>query len=348
MNGRDKTYAVPTQYDGESCRLWRNLGDGKFEDVTDAAGVRNDEGKSLGVAVADLGNDGWPDLVVANDTQPNYVYRNEKGRFVECGMSAGVAYDGNGRARAGMGIDFAPLGPEGRACFAIGNFSGEPVAFYEETQSGRGFFSDRAGTRGITLVTHPVLTFGLLFLDADLDGRADILLANGHIEPTVQETHKDIPYAQPEQLLRCLAGGAFADVTKLVGDDLQRPRVARSAAAADLDGDGDLDLCLTTNGGPPALLRCDLEDAPRRSLRVRLRGKAPALDAIGAKVTVTVAGRASTQWVRAGSGYLGQSEPVLTFGLGDAGKADRVEIVFPDGTSVTREDAGPGTIDAEP
>jgi hypothetical protein len=289
-----------------------------------------------------------PDLAIANDTQPNYLYRNEGGRFRECATSAGVAFDRNGLARAGMGIDFAPLGPERKWCFAIGNFSGEPVSLYEETKGGGGFFFDRADPAGISLATLPSLTFAVHFLDADLDGRADLLLANGHIEPQIQETQKDITYAQPTQLLRGLDGGRFADVTSLVGPDLQRPRVARSMAYADVDGDGDLDLCVTSNGGPATLLRCDLEDAPARSLRVRVHGKAPGTDALGARVTATVAGRPQTQWVRTGSGYLGQSELTLTFGLGGAGSAEKVEVRWPDGTSKSFENVAHGVLDASP
>ena len=346
MLGKNRSYAIPRQYHGESCRLWRNLGGGKFEDATDAAGVRNDKGKSLGVAVTDFGDDGKPDIVIANDTQPNYVYRNEGGRFRECGTTAGVAFDSNGLARAGMGIDFAPVGPDGKWCFAIGNFSGEPVSLWEETKAGTSNFFDQSGNSGIALVTHPMLTFAVCFLDADLDGRADLLLANGHIEPQIQETQKDVSYAQPTQLLRGLAGGSFADVTKLVGGDLQRPRVGRSMALADVDGDGDLDVCVTANGGPATLLRCDLEDAAVRSLRVRVHGKAPATDALGAKVTVTVGGRPQTQWVHTGGGYLGQSELTLTFGLGGAGSASKVEVRWPDGTSKTYDNVPHGVLDA--
>jgi hypothetical protein len=348
MNGKDKSYAIPTQYRGESCRLWRNVGGGKFEDATDAAGVRNDKGKSLGVAIA-YDAEGTPSIYVANDTQPNYCYKNDgKGKFTECAERAGFAFDGACRARAGMGIDFAPVGPDGKLCFAIGNFSGEPLSLWRESQPGRGFFQDHATDAGIALVTQPVLKFAVCFVDADLDGRADLLLANGHIEPTVQQTQKDIPYAQPTQLLRALEGGKFADVTDLVGDALKSPRVARSMALADVDGDGDVDVCLTTNGGASVLLRCDLEDAAARSLRVRVRGKAPATDALGAQVRVTAGGRTQTQWVHTGGGYLGQSELTLTFGLGGAGKASRVEIRWPDGATKTFYDVPHGVLDAKP
>jgi hypothetical protein len=346
MLGKNRTYAIPTQYRGESCRLWRNAGGGKFVDATDAAGVRNDKGKSLGVAIA-YDADGRPAIYVANDTVPNFCWRQD-GRhvFTECAETSGFAYDGNGRARAGMGIDFAPVGADGKLRFAIGNFSGEPLSLWEESRAGKGFFQDQATFAGIALVTQPCLKFAVLFFDADLDGRADLLLANGHIEPTIQETQKDIPYAQPTQLLRGLEGGQFADVTKLVGEALSRPRVARSAAVADVDGDGDLDVCLTTNGGAPVLLRCDLENAAARSLRVRVRGKPPGTDALGAKVTVTVGAKSLTQWVRSGGGYLGSSEPTLTFGLGDAGRASSVEVRWPDGTTKTFADVPHGVLEA--
>ncbi len=347
LNGRDKTYAIPTLYHGESCRLWRNVGGGKFVDATDAAGVRNDKGKSLGVAVVDLG-DGRPSLFVANDTQPNYLYRNDgDGKFTEVAEKCGVAYDGTGRARAGMGVDFAPLGADGKLCFAVGNFSGEPVSLWEATKAGGGFFVDHATNAGIALVTQPVLKFAVVFLDADLDGRPDLLLANGHIEPTIQETQKDIAYKEPTQLLRGVEGGKFVDVTSLVGDALATPRVARSIAIADVDGDGDLDVCITTNGGPPTLLRCDLENAAARSLRVHVKGKPPATDALGAKVTVTVGGRPQTQWVHSGGGYLGQSEFTLTFGLGDAGRAEKVEVRWPSGATKTFADVPHGLLEAQ-
>ena len=349
MNGRDKSYAIPKQYSGESCRLFRNLGGNRFEDVTDAAGVRNDEGKSLGVTVIDFNDDGKPDIAVANDTQPDYLYRNDGGgKFTEIGVKAGVGVDQvTARARAGMGIDGVWLPDSGKPSLVVGNFSGEPVSFFELLRDE--IFVNRADVSGVALATHHPLTFGLRFCDADLDGRPDLVLVNGHIEPTIQSVHADIPYAQELLLLRGVPGKRFVrfrDVSAEVGPDFTRPRVGRGLGLADIDGDGDVDLLVTTNGGAPALLRCDLDGAAARSLRVRVVGEAPGTDALGARVAVTHGGREQVQWVRTGSGYLVQSELTLTFGLGDDPTPARVTVRWPDGRERVFDDVPAGTLDA--
>jgi hypothetical protein len=335
MDGKTKSYAIPTQYQGESCRLWRNLGANKFEDVTDKARVRNDEGKSLGVCVLDLEDDGWPDLAVANDTQPNYLYRNNKdGTFTDIGVGT-IAYGPDGRARAGMGIDSGELANDGRLSIVIGNFSGEPASLFEQLSGKPHVFVTKADQYGVAVVTHPLLKFGLLVLDADQDGWNDILIANGHIEPTVQSVHKETPYAQPMQLLRNVKGRRFADVSAAVGADFVVPRVGRGLAAADVDGDGDLDLCETVNGGPPALFRCDGPE--NRALRVDVvRTNATPL---GAKVTVVSGGRSVSQRVRTGGSYLSLSETTLTFALPDGGPASRASVTV--GQSPPRSFEGP-------
>jgi hypothetical protein len=334
MDGKTKSYAIPTQYQGESCRLWRNLGGNRFEDATDRARVRNDEGKSLGVCVLDLEDDGWPDLAVANDTQPNYLYRNRKdGTFEEIGLDAGISHGPDGRVRAGMGIDSGTMAGDGPVTLAIANFSGEPVSFFEQLAGKPGILVNKADQYGVAVVTHPVLKFGILFLDADQDGYGDLLIANGHIEPTVQAVHKETPYAQPMQLLRNVRAKRFVDVSRSAGADFVAPRVGRGLAAADLDRDGDLDLCETVNGGPPAILRCDL--AERRSLRVGLRGRAPGTGALGAKVTALFGDRKAVQHVRTGSSYLSLSEPVLTFGLGDGPMPSRILVRWPGGAETS-------------
>ncbi|MCG3135772.1 MAG: hypothetical protein HMLKMBBP_03528 [Planctomycetes bacterium] len=346
LNGKDKTYATPDVYAGESCRLWRNLGGNRFEDVTVKSGLLNDDGKSLGVAVTDLDGDRRPDFVIANDKQPNYVWcQREGGRFEECGTGTGIAYGPDGRARAGMGIDAAVVGEKDRTFFAIGNFSGEPVGLWEWRGT---IFTNKSDVARIAEPTLPSLTFAVRFLDADLDGRQDLVIANGHIEPSIQEIHADIPYPQRIQFLRQLGDGTFTELRTL-GPAAETPRVHRGVATADVDGDGDLDLCVTVNGGAPVLLRCDLADASKRSLRVRVEGKAPATDALGAVVVVKPpkpgAGR-MIQRVTSGAGYLCDSERTLTFGLGASASPVTVEVTWPDGHSRTFEGVGPGLLRA--
>jgi hypothetical protein len=221
---------------------------------------------------------------------------------------------------------------------AVGNFSREAVNLYENVGA---VFLNRAATSGVARASLHPLTFGLRFLDADLDGHPDLLLVNGHIEPTVNEVQKDITYAQPPQLLRGVAGRKFQDVSAHLGDAFNQPVVGRGLAVADVDGDGDLDLCISVNGGPPRLLRCEVQDAARRSLRIRVRGPAPGTDAFGARVDVVCDGAKQVQWVRSGGSFLSQSELTLTFGVPLDGKSS-VTVTFPAGDTVTREELSPG------
>ena len=335
MDGMTKSYATPQHYEGESCRLYRNAGSGgRFADVTEAAGVLNPDGKSLGVAVTDFNNDGWPDLVVANDTQRNFLYRNEgDGTFVDIAVRAGVAFDEAGRARAGMGIDVADLDGQGRWSIVIGNFAHEPLALF--TRIGDDLFQDRAGAARLSRPTLVPLTFGVAFADFDLDGNLDIVAANGHIEPGINGVRREQTFAQRPQLFLGDGSGGFIDASDLVGIDFQEPVVGRGVATADIDGDGDLDLLLTANGGVPRLFRNDLAGAT--GFGVRLVGAGPNRDALGALVTVYAAGRTQRRFVATGSSYLSQSmlSPLL-FGLGDASVADSIVVRWPRGGTVTR------------
>ena len=338
LDGKNKSYATPQQYPGSTCRLYRNLGDGAFAEITESAGVHLPHAKSMGVAVTDFESDGWPDLVVTNDTQPNFLLHNlGDGRFEERGLTAGIGYDESGRARAGMGVDIASLANNDILSIAVGNFSREPISLYRQTGEA---FLDAAGPARLVQPTLRALTFGLRFSDYDLDGRQDLVLANGHIEPDINAVQKEIRYAQPPQLFWNDGNDQLIDVSASTGGLFTSPLVARGLVIGDIDLDGDIDLLLTTNGGPAHLLR---NDGPTgNSVSLILRGKSPALDGLGAVVTATIGDKTQRQRVRTGSSYLSHSDPVLHFGIGAAKKIDRMEIRWPDGSEEALEDLAAG------
>ncbi|MCH7573790.1 MAG: CRTAC1 family protein [Candidatus Marinimicrobia bacterium] len=330
LDGTSKSYATPQLYQGETSRLYRNLQGKRFVEVTQQAGVYNPEGKSLGVAVADFNHDHWPDIIVANDTQPNFLYLNNgDGTFSDVALPAGVAYDEYGRARGGMGIDVADLRNDGNLSIAIGNFAREPLSLYTQIRNDGLLFQDLAGSARITQPTVLPLTFGLLFADLDLDGYQDLVVGNGHIEPHINDIQQEIYYAQKPQLFRNTTRGRFVDLGKSAGPAFDEPMVARGIASADIDNDGDIDLLITTNGGTPKLLRNDLPQGPHW-IKIRLVGAALNVDAIGAAVTVWSGDLRQTRWVRTGSSYLSQSDiSTLIFGLGEHSLVDSVTVQWP-------------------
>jgi hypothetical protein len=334
LDGKTKSYATPEQYQGETCRLYRNLDGKRFKDITESAGVLNPDGKSLGVAVADFNDDGWPDLAVSNDTQPNFLYiNNGDGAFTNVALQAGVAYDEVGRARAGMGIDMADFANSGKLGIAIGNFAREPLSLY--TQINNELFQDLAGTARLTKSTLLMLTFGLLFVDFDLDGYVDLAAANGHIEPEINAVQQDITFAQKPQIFRNNGHGQFIDVSEQAGEAFAQPIVGRGVAAADFDDDGDSDLLITVNGGAPKLLRNECNAV--NWIKIRLQGNSPNRDAVGATVTVWAGDLVQRKMVRTGSSYLSQPEiNSLIFGLGTHSQADSIAIRWPTSGSVDK------------
>lgn len=350
LDGTTKAFTTPDRYTGLPCRLYLGRGDGTFEDATESAGLAPHLGKALGAATWDFDGDGLPEVVVANDTRPNFYFANlGGGRFAERGIEARVAYDEHGRARAGMGVDVADYANDGVAGIAIGNFAKEPASLYRRQPDGT--FRPAARRARIVAPTLAPLTFGLAFADLDLDGAQDLVLVNGHIEPDIERFFPGESHAQPIVLLRGDGRGGFDDASAASGPDLARPRVGRGLALGDVDEDGDLDMLVTTNGGDAVLLANRIvERTGRRSLRVRLRGRPPATDALGAVVTVTADGVTQTRVRRTGSSYLSQSEPTLTFGLPAENATLEVRVRWPDGETSTvpvARNAGTVTIDRE-
>ena len=332
LDGTHKSYCTPERYKGESARLYRNLGNGRFEDVTRKAGLYDATSKSLGIALVDVDEDGWLSLFVTNDTQPNKLWKNNRnGTFTETGFASGVAYNDAGKARAGMGTDAADYDGSGRQSIAIGNFTNESLSLYQN--QGGGLFLDQAIPSGLAEPSARVLTFGLFFFDYDLDGLPDIFAADGHVADDISVLQPTLHYAEPPLLFRNRGGGKFENMSDKVGAAMRQPMVARGAAYLDYDNDGDLDIVVNVNNGPARLLRNDNGNR-NDMLRMKLEGTRSNRDAIGARVSVTTAsGVKQVEWVKTGSSYLSQSEFPLTFGLGrpEPGKTVNVEIAWPSG-----------------
>jgi enediyne biosynthesis protein E4 len=340
LDGKQKSYCTPEAYRGETCWLFHNRGDGTFEDVTASSGIFDSSSKSLGAALLDHDQDGWLDLIVANDTQPNKLYRNNRnGTFREVGVDAGIAFSTDGKARAGMGVDAADFSNSGSAGIAITNFDNEMLGLFRA--NGKGSFEDVAIQAGVGRPTKPMLGFGCIFADLDLDGSLDLVLANGHIDDTVRNIRGNVGYAQPPQLFLNQGKGTFRDVTLEMGADFSKPKVGRGLAYGDFDRDGDLDLLLTTNNGPAYLFRND-QQTTNRSIRFKLIGTKSNRDAIGAVVRVECGGVAQTRMVKSGSSYLSQSELPLTFGLGNRDQIELVVIAWPSGRTEEFKDLKAG------
>jgi len=329
----------PTYYQGQSSALYRNNGDGTFTDVTKKAGFYDEVGKALGVVVWDEDDDGWPDLAVAKDMEPNLLYHNNRdGTFSEQGVMAGVAYSSRGETRAGMGIDTADIANNGRESLLIGNNAGQGLALYTPDPGAAGavHFTDAAEQAGLYQPSLPFTTFGAACVDYDGDGFKDILTANGHLDENV---HLNSPWTFTQNLVafRNLGNGRFVSAGETLGPAFQDKRLWRGLAIGDFDGDGDPDLLLSSCNGRPALLRNDGGNA-NSWLQVKAVGAGKNRDGIGTRVTVTANGVHQVGWIRCGSSYCSQHELVAFFGLGAAAQADTVEVRFSDGARQTLKD----------
>jgi enediyne biosynthesis protein E4 len=330
LDGKAKTYCTPESYPGVASKLFRNAGGGRFQDVSRKAGVADPSSKSLGVAVLDFDSDGWPDIFVANDTQPNKLYRNNRdGTFTESGVAAGVAFSEDGVARGAMGVDAIDYDRSGRPHLLVGNFSSQMLALYRN--EGNGLFIDVAPASSVGRVSLLSLAFAVFFMDYDLDGLPDIFAANGHIEEAIGRVQPKVQFKQIPHMFRNLGGGRFDSVGPSLGPAFNVAQVARGAAYGDFDRDGDLDLLITNNDGPARLLR---NDGGNRNhwLTIRTQGVKANKDGIGAVVRVETADGVSVQTVHSGSSYCSQSDLALTFGLGKNTAARSVQIDWPSGT----------------
>lgn len=340
LNGTDRAYGPPNQYEGSAPSLFRNNGDGTFRDVSTEAGmvVTSTTGslvaKSLATTFIDVDRDGDMDIFVANDTTRNFLYRNNgDGTFTEDGSSSGIAYDPMGSATGAMGIDVSNYRNDNALAIAIGNFANEPTSFYV-MQSGSNYFADESISAGIGSPSRIKLSFGLFFFDYDLDGRLDMLQVNGHLEEAINEIQSSQHYRQPAQLFWNAGMDArrpLALVTDLAVGDLARPIVGRAAAYADIDGDGDLDVLFTQTGAAPMLLRND-QNLNHHWLRVKLIGTASNRDAIGAWIELTAGGITQRRQIMPTRSYLTQVELPVTFGLDTQDRIDSLRIIWPDGS----------------
>jgi hypothetical protein len=339
LDGTHKSYCTPEAYRGDTCWLFHNRGNGTFEDVTASSGIFDSSSKSLGVAMFDYDQDGWPDLLVANDTQPNKLYKNlRNGKFKDVGVEAGLAFSTEGKARAGMGVDTGDFENSGKPGVAITNFDNEMIGLYHAGGAGSAgamTYDDIAMPSGLGAASRNTLGFGCAFFDANLDGWLDLAVANGHIDETVRNIRGNVGYAQSPQLFLNQGTGKFRDVAQEVNGGFATPIVGRGLAYGDFDRDGDLDLLMTTNNGPAHLYRND-QTGGNRSIRFQLVGTKSNRDAIGATVRIfdgASGGQNQSRVVRGGSSYLSQSELPVTFGVGKSEKMERVTVDWPSGRS---------------
>lgn len=352
LDGVNRAYAPPKQFEGSFAYLYRNEGNGSFTDVSAEMGIQvanTNTGvavaKGLGVAFVDCDEDGWLDIVVANDTVTNMLFHNQQGQgFEDIGLVIGIGVDGTGKARGAMGIDTAYLRNNQSLGIAIGNFANEPASLFVSVEPGAPF-SDEEKSSGLGPQTRLELTFGIFFFDCDLDGRLDLFTANGHLEDEIQKIQSRMQYEQSPHLLWNAGPRAETEFISVdaanVGEEFTKPMVGRGAAYADIDNDGDLDIVITACGRHPRLLRND-QELDNHYLRVRVAGPGGNPDGIGATVIARCGDQSMARVCQTTRSYLSQCEPTVTFGLGQTDTIDELEIRWPDGTIQTLSDVATG------
>jgi hypothetical protein len=325
---RVRGYCHPQVYEALPNVLYRNTGTGTFTDVSKTAGIAGHRGRGLGVAVADVDEDGWPDIFVANDGVPNFLFRNRgKGVFEEVGLLAGVSVAVDGKARAGMGTAFGDYDGDGRLDLVVTNHEAEMHSLFRSL--GGGVFTDVTLESGLGPLTLPFVGFGVAFLDFDNDTTRDLAIANGNVVDNIAQFRPGAKHAQRNLLLRN-AGGRFRIAAAQSDPSFATPTVSRALAKGDIDNDGDLDLLVTNNGGAVQLLE-NVGGNRGNALLVRTIGTAGNRDGVGARLRLTVGARTFVDHVTSGSSYLGQNDPRVHFGVGEATTADHLEITWPSG-----------------
>ena len=329
-DGTDKTYCTPSLYEGEPLTYYRNDG-GRFVDGTARAGFDAGDGKTLGIVAGDVTGDGLVDVYVANDTEPDQLFRGDgSGKFEEIGLQSGIAYDERGRSRAGMGVDIGDIDGSGKASLVVGNFAEEMIGVYQPV--GGGIYTDRSAAVKIGMPSLRTLTFGLALVDVDLDGSLDLVAANGHIQPEIGRIRDNVTFAEPPHVFLNDGSGAFHDGVA-AGSDLARPMVARGLAYADLDRDGDPELLFVENSGTVRLWKNDAVENGAKGVVVQLRREDAASPAIDALVELYSGGKILRRWVKSGGSYLSSSQPAAFFGV--AGVVDSIRVVSPGGATTS-------------
>jgi hypothetical protein len=326
-----RAYCTPTQYEPDVGRLYRNLGNGRFQDVSVQTGIQAKRGRGLGAVWLDYDQDGRLDIYVANDLNPNLLFHNRGGRFEEMGVEAGAAYGEDGEANSGMGIAVGDYNGDGREDLYVTNFSGQTNSLFRS--EGSSLFTHSTRAAGLAAPTYHLLAWGVAFCDLDRDGWQDLFVGNGHVNPDIEQMNIGVRYEQPKGVYRNRGNGTFEDISMQAGD-ATRSTVTRGLAVGDVNNDGKLDF-LACNLDRPAELLLNASPDTHRFLTLRLVGEKSNRDGFGARVRVTAGGRTQTAVCRASHSYCASSDPRLHFGLGTTEKVDSIEIRWPGGATET-------------
>jgi enediyne biosynthesis protein E4 len=323
---KQRYYCLPSVYPPSRSWLFHNNGDGTFSDVTESSGIGKVLGKAWGVVATDINNDGWMDLFVANDKEPNFFFLNQgKGKFAEIGLSASVAYSEDGRARSGMGVDAADYDQDGWQDLVVTNVDQEMYSLYHNTHDET--FTDKASAFGIGSVTRLMSGWGVKFFDYDNDGNSDLFIANGHPDDHVEEYTHGVTYEEPLLLFRNTEKG-FENVSAKAGAVFRQKFAARGMAVGDFNNDGAVDVLIAVNNGSPLLLR-NTNAQGNHWLGVRLVGKRSNPDAVGARITWYAQDLKRTRFKTGGGSYLASHDPREVLGIGKRTKIDRLEVRWP-------------------